>query len=96
LALLETYGSNAWLIGNAISEHSLGLLETELAKVKEDGVKVNRERKAMNLELGGEIDKLKQRWRKALRGVVEVEIANAVLEEEIRELEKQQGQETSS
>lgn len=90
LALLETYGSNSWLIGNSIEENALGILEQELARIKEEGVQVNRERKGQNLELGGQIDKLAQRWRKALRGVVEVEIACASLEEEIRELEKRQ------
>jgi pre-mRNA-splicing factor SPF27 len=89
LALLETYGSNSWLIGNAIQEHSLGLLETEFAQLKEKSVRINRERKRLNLESGGEIDKLGQRWRKALRGVVEVEIACAGLEEEVRQLERQ-------
>jgi pre-mRNA-splicing factor SPF27 len=90
LALLETYGSNSWLIGNAIQEHSLGLLETELAQLKEEGIKVNRERKQQNLALGGQLDDLERRWRKALRGVVEVEIANAALELEVKELEGQQ------
>jgi pre-mRNA-splicing factor SPF27 len=90
LALLETYGSNSWLIGNAIQEHSLGLLETELARLKEEGVRVNRERKRENVELGGQLDTLEQRWRKALRGMVEVEIACAGLEQEIRELERKQ------
>jgi pre-mRNA-splicing factor SPF27 len=89
LALLETYGSNSWLIGNAIQEHSLGLLEKELAELKEEGVRINRERKRENLELGGEIEKFGQRWRKALRGIMEVEIACAGLEEEIKELEGQ-------
>lgn len=89
LALLETYGSNSWLISNAIQEHSLGLLETELAQLKEEGVRINRERKRLNLESGGEIDKLGQRWRKALRGIVEVEIACVGLEEEVRRLEGQ-------
>jgi pre-mRNA-splicing factor SPF27 len=89
LALLETYGSNAWLIGNAIQEHSLGVLESELARLKEEGVGVNRERKRENLEFGGEIGKLEGRWRKALRGVVEVEIGCALLEEEVHQLRAQ-------
>jgi pre-mRNA-splicing factor SPF27 len=91
LALLEAYGSNSWLIGNSNQENALGILEEELARIKEEGVQVNRERKGQNLELGAQIDKLDQRWRKALRGVVEVEIACAGLEDEIRELEKRQG-----
>ena len=89
LALLETYGSNSWLIGNAIQEHSLGLLEMELAQLKEEATRINRERKRQNLELGGEIDKLGQRWRKALRGIVEVEIACAGLEDEVSQLQRQ-------
>jgi len=91
LALLEAYGSNSWLIGNSIQENALGILEGELSRLKEEGVIVNRERKGQNLELGAQIDKLDQRWRKALRGVVEVEIACASLEEEIRELQAKQG-----
>jgi len=88
LALLETYGSNAWLIGNAAEESALGVLEGELAGLKEEGTRVNRERKRGNLEVGGEIEKLEGRWRKALRGIVEVEIACVGMEEEIKELEK--------
>jgi pre-mRNA-splicing factor SPF27 len=90
LALLETYGSNAWLIGNAVQEQALGVLEGELVGLKEEGTRVNRERKRGNLEVGGEIEKLEGRWRKALRGIVEVEIACVGLEEEIKQLEAQQ------
>ena len=90
LALLETYGSNAWLIGNAEQEAALGVLEGELARLKEEGVRINRERKRSNLDLGGAIEKLEQRWRKTLRGIVEVEIACAGLEEEIRQMQGQQ------
>lgn len=89
---MQTYGSNAWLIGNSIQEHALGVLETELGRVKEEGVSVNRERKRENLEVGGEVGLLEQRWRKALRGILEVEIACAGVEEEIRELQQQQQQ----
>lgn len=88
LELLERYGSNAWLIGNAIQENALGVLEQELARLKEEGVQVNRERKGEQLELGGQIDKLEQRRRKALRGILEVEIAKVQLEQEIRELKR--------
>jgi pre-mRNA-splicing factor SPF27 len=89
LALLETYGSHAWLIGNAVQENGLGVLEGELGRVKEEGTRVNRERKRQNLELGGEIEKLEARWRKALRGIVEVEIACAAMEEEITQIKTQ-------
>ena len=91
LALLETYGRNAWLIGNAAEESALGVLEGELAGLKEEGTRVNRERKRGNLEVGGEIEKLEGRWRKALRGIVEVEIACVGLEEEIKGLEPEGG-----
>lgn len=90
LALLETYGSNAWLIGNAGEETALGVLEEELGRLKEEATRVNRERKGQNLEVGGEVGKLEGRWRKALRGVVEVEIACAAMEEEIRQLQGRQ------
>ena len=70
----------------------MGLLERELAAIKEEGTRVNRERKRQNLEVGGELDKLQGRWRKALRGMVEVEIANAALEEEVRELQRSKKQ----
>lgn len=63
-----------------------------MAAVKEEGTRVNRERKRQNLEVGGELDKLQGRWRKALRGMVEVEIANAALEEEVRELQRSKKQ----
>jgi pre-mRNA-splicing factor SPF27 len=89
LALLEQYGNNSWLIGNAVEEHSLGVLERELEKLKEEGVQVNRERKRQNLEIGGELDSLERRWKKALRGSVDVDIGCALLEQEIEELRRQ-------
>jgi pre-mRNA-splicing factor SPF27 len=66
------------------------VLESDLARIKEEGVQVNRERKRENLKVGGEIGKLEGRWRKSLRGIVEVEIACVGLEEEIRELQSRQ------
>lgn len=87
LALLEQYGSNAWLIGNAVQENFLGILERELERLKEEGTNVNRQRKGQNLEVGAEISSLERRWKNALRGSVEVEIENALLELEIKKLE---------
>ena len=68
------------------------MLEGELARLKEEGVLVNRDRKRENLEVGAEIGKLEGRWRKALRGIVEVEIAIVGLQEEIEQLQRQQQQ----
>ena len=64
----------------------------ELARLKEEGIQINRERKREQLELGEQIDKLEARRRKALRGILEVEIANVQLEEEIRQLERSKRQ----
>ena len=61
----------------------------QLAKLTDEATWINRERKRENLEFGGEIDKLNTRWRKAIRGILEVEIACAGLEEEVRELQRQ-------
>ena len=80
------------MIGNAGQENALGVLETELARLKEEGVQINRERKREQVELGGQIDRLEQRRRKALRGILEVEIANAQLEQEIQDLERRKRQ----
>jgi len=75
LALLEKYGKNAWLIGNAQLEDVLRGLEKELAETKAeiDGVAI--ERKNAQEAVGGEVKGLEQAWKRGVGRVLETEVA---------------------
>jgi pre-mRNA-splicing factor SPF27 len=75
LALLEKYGKNAWLIGNAQLEDVLRGLEVELAtkKAEIDGVVI--ERKNAQEAVGGEVKGLEEAWKRGVGRVLETEVA---------------------
>jgi pre-mRNA-splicing factor SPF27 len=75
LALLEKYGKNAWLIGNAQLEDVLRELEKELAerKAEIDGVVI--ERKSAQEAVGGEVKGLEEAWKRGVGRVLETEVA---------------------
>jgi len=85
LALLEKYGKNAWLIGNAQSEDVLRGLEKELAerKAEIDGVVI--ERKNAQEAVGGEVKGLEEAWKRGVGRVLETEVAAEGIRREILE-----------
>ena len=85
LALLEKYGKNAWLIGNAQLEDVLRGLEKELAETKAeiDGVAI--ERKNAQEAVGGEVKGLEQAWKRGVGRVLETEVAAEGVRREILE-----------
>lgn len=86
LSLLETYGKNAWLIGNSQLEEILKGLEADLSAAKKELANVEEERRATQEDsVKGEMEALEQSWKNGIRGIVEVQIATEGLKQEILE-----------
>jgi pre-mRNA-splicing factor SPF27 len=85
LSLLETYGKNAWLIGNNQLETLLKDLEKDFAEAKRELERVEQERKTRQEYVQGEMMMLEQSWKKGVRSVVEVQIATEELRQQVLE-----------
>ncbi|KAL8909108.1 MAG: hypothetical protein Q9207_000442 [Kuettlingeria erythrocarpa] len=91
LALLNEFGKNAWLVGNAQLEEVLKGVERDLVDAREAVEAVNRERKGKQERARGEMEGLERGWRQGLRRVVEVEVEIGKLEERRRDVLKAGG-----
>ncbi|KAF2665906.1 hypothetical protein BT63DRAFT_416342 [Microthyrium microscopicum] len=85
LALLETYGKNSWLVSNWQLEAELKALDTELADTKRQAEELTEERRAKQEAAGAEMAVLEESWKRAVGGVVEVQVATEVLRGEVLE-----------
>ncbi|KAK0638744.1 Pre-mRNA-splicing factor SPF27 [Cercophora newfieldiana] len=92
LALLDTYGKNAWLIGNWQLEGELKALEKELAETKRAIDVVTLQRKGAQDTAGPEMQGLEETWRRGVSRVLETEAAAEALRREILEARRQAGQ----
>ena len=75
LALLDQFGKNAWLIGNAQLENILKGIEKELVETKEQIEEVSRARQLSQEGIKGEMDGLDEVWKKSIGRLVEVQLA---------------------
>ncbi|KAK4452357.1 Pre-mRNA-splicing factor SPF27 [Podospora aff. communis PSN243] len=89
LALLDTYGKNAWLIGNWQLEGELKAIEKELAETKRAIDVVTLQRKGAQDTAGPEIQGLEETWRRGVARVLETEAAAEALRREILEAKRQ-------
>lgn len=85
LGLLETYGKNAWLIGNSQLEDILKVLEQEVSKAKTEVEEVEAARRRAQEGVKGEMEGLEQAWRTGVGRMIEVEVASEGLRREILE-----------
>ncbi|KAH8685996.1 Pre-mRNA-splicing factor SPF27 [Tricladium varicosporioides] len=92
LALLEQFGKNSWLIGNAQLEDVLRGLERELAERKAEIDYVIIERKNAQEGVGGEIRGLEEGWKRGVGRVLETEVAVEQVRREILERRRQGAQ----
>jgi pre-mRNA-splicing factor SPF27 len=92
LALLETYGKNAWLVGNWNAEGELKRLEAEARDTKAQLEAVESERMTRQEEARAEMEILEQTWRKAAGGMVEVQVATEELRRQVLEERRKGGQ----
>lgn len=90
LELLESFGKNAWLVGNSQLEDILRDVERELVEAKEGVEAVNRERKQAQEGSKGELEGGERAWRDGVRGTIEASVAVRGLEDRIRETLREQ------
>ncbi|CCX07002.1 Similar to Pre-mRNA-splicing factor SPF27; acc. no. Q6PBE2 [Pyronema omphalodes CBS 100304] len=82
LSLLSEFGKNAWLIHNSQLEGLLKSLEEELMALKTNVEVTNKERKGAQLDVKDQMERLDERWKKAVGRVLEVELATEQLRRE--------------
>ena len=85
LGLLETYGKNAWLIGNSQLEDILRGLEKEVEALKLEQEAVEQARKAAQEDVMGEMQSLEEGWRTGVGRMIEAQAAGVRLKQEILE-----------
>ena len=83
LGLLETYGKNAWLIGNSQLEDILRSLEIEVEALKLEQEAVEQARKAAQSNVAGEMQSLEEGWRTGVGRMIEAQAAAERLKQEI-------------
>ncbi|KAF2169973.1 hypothetical protein M409DRAFT_19588 [Zasmidium cellare ATCC 36951] len=89
LSLLETYGKNAWLVGNSQLEDTLKILEKELEQAKLDQEQVEQARRAIQHNAAGEMQGLDETWRTGVGRMIEAQAAGERLRLEILERKRQ-------
>ena len=85
LGLLETYGKNAWLIGNSQLEGVLKYLEKDVEAMKLQQEEVEAERKAAQANAAGEMQSLEEGWKTGVGRMMEAQAAAERLKREILE-----------
>lgn len=89
LALLETYGKNAWLVGNNQLEGLLKGLEAEIEAARIELETVERERRETQANVQGEVESLERGWREGVGRLIEVLAAAEGVRGEILERRRQ-------
>jgi len=90
LSLLDEFGKNAWLIGNARLADMVKDLDKEMAQLKEQTDQVNKERKAGQENARGEILGLEEAWQRGVDKIIEVQVATDGLRQEILQRRRSQ------
>ena len=85
LGLLEKFGKNSWLVGNAQLEDILKAIETELAEVRKEQDDVESTRRSQQESVHGEIKTLEETWKRGVGRVLETEVAAEGLKAQILE-----------
>ncbi|PNS18077.1 Protein CASP [Sphaceloma murrayae] len=75
LGLLETFGKNAWLVGNSQLEDILRDLEAEVKVMKDEVERLEEERRRTQAGVRGEVDELERTWRGQVGRLLEVQVA---------------------
>jgi len=86
LGLLETYGRNAWLVGNAQMEDVLRDFEREVEAKRTEGGWVDAARREEGEAVKRRVEQAEREWKKGVREMVEVQVAAEAIR--MRVLEK--------
>lgn len=89
LALLDTHGKNAWLVGNWQLESELKAVERQLAATRREIDLLTIQRQRMQNEVAGEVRGLDETWRRGVGRVLEAEIAAEGVRREVLERERE-------
>ncbi|CAK3946227.1 related to BCAS2 family [Lecanosticta acicola] len=89
LSLLETYGKNAWLIGNSQMEDVLKGLEKELQEAKLQQEQLEQTRRTIQANAAGEMHGLEEGWRTGIGRMIETQAAGERLRHDILERKRQ-------
>jgi pre-mRNA-splicing factor SPF27 len=89
LGLLEAYGKNAWLVGNARLEDELKALEKEVADKSMEKEDVARERREAEMGLAAEMQTLEETWKVGVGRMLEAQAAAEGLRLEILERKRE-------
>ncbi|KII93640.1 hypothetical protein PLICRDRAFT_99527 [Plicaturopsis crispa FD-325 SS-3] len=92
LALLQTYGPNAWRIHNYLLESTADQLDKALENLKQLTTEVNRERKNSQTRFGNQLNSLETRWTELISSVLQIEMANVALDAEVDRLNKKEAE----
>lgn len=85
LGLLEKFGKNQWLVGNAQSEDILKALEAELAAITKEKADVHQARQTQQESVGGELRILEETWSNGVGQVLKTQVAAEGLKQQILE-----------
>ncbi|AEO62426.1 uncharacterized protein THITE_2106561 [Thermothielavioides terrestris NRRL 8126] len=88
LALLDSYGKNAWLVGNEALEGEVRAVERELAETRRAIDEVTAQRREMQDGAGAELRGLEEAWRRGVGRVLETEAAAERVRREVLELRR--------
>ncbi|KAK4156288.1 Pre-mRNA-splicing factor SPF27 [Chaetomidium leptoderma] len=90
LALLDSHGKNAWLVGNHFLEAELRALEAELAGCRReiDLVTLQRKETQQGGGAGPEMEALEEAWKRGVGRVLETEAAAEGLRREVLEVRR--------
>ncbi|KAF3760503.1 hypothetical protein M406DRAFT_334135 [Cryphonectria parasitica EP155] len=89
LALLDTHGKNAWLVGNWQLESELRAVERELAATRREIDLLTVRRQRVQAEAAGEVRGLDEAWRRGVGRVLEAEVAAEGVRREVLERERE-------
>ena len=92
LALLDSYGKNAWLVGNWQLEGELKAIERELAETKRAIDLLTFQRKSAQDDAGPEIQGLEGTWKRGISRVLETEAAAEALRREVLAARRQEAE----
>ncbi|KAG2044269.1 breast carcinoma amplified sequence 2 [Suillus americanus] len=92
LALLQTYGPNAWRIHNYLLEATAKQAEAALEELKQRTTDVNRERKNSQTRIGNQLTSLENKWTELISSILQIEMANVALDAEVDRLNKKEAE----
>ncbi|KAH7924005.1 breast carcinoma amplified sequence 2 [Leucogyrophana mollusca] len=90
LALLQTYGPNAWRIHNYLLEETAKQAEKASEDLKQLTTELNRERKNSQTRVGNQLNALETRWTELISSILQIEMANVALDAEVDRLNKKE------